>query len=482
MPVAKDLRAEARESLLAFTKATKPDTATRAGYRASWHHEALCEHLDALARGQIKRLMIFMPPRHGKSELVSRRFPAYLLGRNPHEQVIACSYADSLAAAMNRDVQRIIDSPEYQAIFPQTRLSGKNTRTASKQAWLRNSSEFEIVGHGGYYKSAGVGGGITGRGFSTGLIDDPYKDEKEASSPTVRAGVWEWYTSTFLSREEKDAKIAVTLTRWHMHDLAAQILEADGKDNWVILNFPAIAEGKLHPVDPRKDGMALWPEKFDEATLAKKRKTMPASQWEALYQQRPVPKGGSTFKLEWIKPEHIVDAVPAGMRTLWYWDNAGTKDGGAHTAGALMGVKDGIYYVLQVVKGQWSAAERESVKRAKAEWARSKYKTTTIWNEQEPGSGGKEQFETTARNLVGFTVKADKVTGDKATRAEPLAAQMEVGNIRFFRDPDHDYLGDLFNEMESFPRGRFKDQCDATSGAFAKLCEQPQEVGFEKWR
>lgn len=419
--------------------------------------------------------MVFMPPRHGKSELVSRRFPAYLFGRNPHEQVIACSYADSLAASMNRDVQRIIDSAEYQAIFPKTRLSGKNTRTASQQAWLRNSSEFEIVGEGGYYKSAGVGGGITGRGFHTGIIDDPYKDEKEASSPTVRAGVWEWYTSTFLSREEADANIVLTLTRWHMHDLASQILEADGADAWEVLNLPALAEGKLHPVDPRKDGEALWPEKYSEVTLKKKKKTMPASQWEALYQQRPIPKGGSTFKLEWIKPEHYVTALPAGLRTVWYWDNAGTAGGGAHTAGALLGEKDGLFYVLRIVKGQWSAAERESVKRACAEWAKSKYRTLTIWNEQEPGSGGKEQFEATVRTLAGFTVKADKVTGDKATRAEPFAAQMEVGNVRFFQDPDHNYLGEFLDELESFPRGRFKDQCDAASGAFAKLCDTKQK-------
>lgn len=451
-------------------------------FRVSWHHRVLCEALERVARGETQFLIVEAPPRHTKSELVSRRFPAWLLGRNPDEHIIACSYSHTLASAMNRDVQRIMSTDEYKLIFPQTQLFGKNVRTMADGSWLRNNEIFEVVDRRGYYRSAGVGGGITGLGFSVGIIDDPIKDEKEASSPTIQESVWEWYTSTFLTRAEKDARQIITMTRWNLNDLVGRILsEGDMPDGLEIVRLPAIAEGDLHADDPRSEGDALWPSEFPVEKLEERRKRMPASQWAAMYQQNPVPKGGSTFKIEWIKPDHYVDAVPAGMRTLWYWDNAGTAGGGAHTAGALMGVHGGLFYVLRVVRGQWSAAERESVKRACAEWAKGRYGTTTVWNEIEPGSGGKEQFEATVRNLAGFAVKGDKVTGDKESRAEPFAAQMEVGNVRFFRDPDHGYLTDVLNELSTFPKGRYKDQVDALAGAFAKLTERKEEARFERW-
>jgi predicted phage terminase large subunit-like protein len=150
----------ARKSLLEFTKYTMPN------YKPNWHHEVMCEYLDRFIAGEIKRLMIFAPPRHGKSEIVSRRLPAYILGLNPNTPIIAASYGADLARRMNRDVQRIIDSPEYRRVFPDTRLYGKNIRTVGGGSWLRNSDEFEVVEYGGYYRGAGVGGAITGMGMT----------------------------------------------------------------------------------------------------------------------------------------------------------------------------------------------------------------------------------------------------------------------------------------------------------------------------
>ena len=148
----------ARKNILPFVTYTMPE------YRVNWHHRIICEYLDRLVRGEIRRLMIFSPPRSGKSELVSRRLPAYALGVDPDEQVIACSYADAFAARMNRDVQRIIDLPLYAEVFPGTKLFGQNIRTVSQNTWLRSSDFFEVVDHRGSYRSAGVGGGITGIG------------------------------------------------------------------------------------------------------------------------------------------------------------------------------------------------------------------------------------------------------------------------------------------------------------------------------
>jgi predicted phage terminase large subunit-like protein len=374
-------------------------------------------------------------------------------------------------------VQRIIDSDIYRLIFPKVNLSGKRTVTATDSNWLRNGDEFEIVDRRGYYKCAGVGGGITGSGFHTGIVDDPYKDQKEADSATVSNATWEWYTSTFLTREEKDGRIILTLTRWNLHDLAARLLDQEAEE-WEVLSLPAIAEGDLHPEDPRKPGEALWPEKMSIDALMKRKKTMPQSQWEALYQQRPVPKGGSMFKpREWIKPENWVKALPVGIKTAWYWDNAGTQDGGANSAGFLGGFHEGRFYMIKSVAGQWSSANREARKRAEAEWARDKFRTTTIFNEQEPGSAGKEQFENTSRNLAGFAAKADKVTGSKESRADTLAAQMEVGNVYVYapEGEDNSWINDLFDELESFPKGKRKDRVDSATGCYNMLANEKRK-------
>lgn len=225
--------------MLAFTTYTMPT------YEVGWHHRAVCEALDDLYAGIITRLMISMPPRHGKSELVSRRFPSYILGRDPDAQVIATSYSADLASMMNRDVQRIMDSEEYARIFPETRLGASNIRSLAGGT-LRNSDIFEVVGHRGRYRSAGVGGGITGMGMQFGIIDDPFKNREEADSPTIREKVWDWYTSTFYTRLEKNARVLVTCTRWHEDDLSGRLLrlqeEDPEADQWVEIRLPAIAE------------------------------------------------------------------------------------------------------------------------------------------------------------------------------------------------------------------------------------------------
>lgn len=459
----------ARTNLNVFTQATKPD------YQSKWFHDIICDHLERVRTREIKKLMIFMPPRHGKSELVSRRFPAYLLGRNPDTQIITCSHSHGLASRLNRDVQRIITDEGYSLVFPDTKLSAKNTRTlATEGSWLRNNEIFEVVGCRGFYKCAGVGGGITGFGFTDGIIDDPFKNEAEASSVTVRDSVWEWYTSTFLTRAEKDAAIVLCQTRWHVDDLAGRLLEKEPGE-WTVISFPAIANEIKYVYDIRNTGEALWPEKYPVEKLAKTKAVLPISQWNALYQQSPTVKGGDTFKpREWVKSDNYVRAIPAGSKTAWYWDNAGTQGGGANTAGTLGAFHEGKFYIIYSVARQLSAANREALKRERAEWAKARYGTVTIYNEQEPGSGGKEQFENTTRTLAGFAVKADKVTGSKESRAFVLASQMEVGNI-FIVVPDgadNGWVSELFDELEQFPKGKRKDRVDSLSGCYNCLALQ----------
>lgn len=287
----------ARNSLLEFTKLTYTD------YRPNWHHELVCDYLDKFARLEIKRLMVLMPPRHGKSELVSRRLPAYILGKNPDAPIITASYGADLARRMNRDVQRIIDSPEYQYIFPKTKLWGKNIKTLGYGSWLRNSDEFEIVEYNGYYRGAGVGGAITGMGMRYGIIDDPVKNRQDANSPTIRQGLWDWYVSTFRTRLAPGGGILITVTTWHEDGLEAKLLKlakSDPKaDQWTVLRLPAIAEAPIADYDIRNEGEALWPSQYSLEELEATKVGLGSYEWSSLYQQRPQPDGGAIFKKDW---------------------------------------------------------------------------------------------------------------------------------------------------------------------------------------
>lgn len=228
-----------------------------------------------------------MPPQHGKSELTSRRMPAYLLGLNPKLKIIGCSYSADLSKAFNRDVQRIIDDPKYIDIFPETRLNSSNVKMSAKGSYLRNADLFEIVGHRGFYKSVGVGGSLTGTPADIGVIDDPVKDKVEAESPTFRARVWDWYTNVFLTRMHNDSQQLITLTRWHKDDLAGRILKKmNAKKDWVVLSLPAIKEKPTIPEDQRNIGEALWPSRHSLERILEIKDSAPMT-FSSLYQQDP---------------------------------------------------------------------------------------------------------------------------------------------------------------------------------------------------
>jgi len=269
----------------------------------NWHHKTLCDYLDRFAAKDIKRLMVFMPPRHGKSELVSRKLPAFILGRDPDTSIIAVSYSDDLASRMNRDTQRIITSPAYAELFPATTLSGQSNQIIGSGSFIRNSGLFEIVGRRGVYRSAGVGGSITGMGGDYVVIDDFVKGREDTSSSAMRDKVWEWYTAVLYTRLEKDGSILITATRWHQDDLTGRLLrlaESDpAADQWTVISFPAIAESIRHPDDPREEGQALWPEKFSIEQLETAKASIGSYDWAALYQQRPAPMEGGMFERSW---------------------------------------------------------------------------------------------------------------------------------------------------------------------------------------
>ncbi len=248
-----------------------------------------------------------MPPQHGKSELTSRRLPAYLFGKEPDLRIIGCSYGSDLAVKFCRDVQRIIDSDEYRAIFPDVCLSGKNIKTSSLGNYKRTSDEFEIVNHKGSYLAAGVGNGITGNPCDVGLIDDPIKGYVEANSPTVRKNVWGWYSTDFDSRKHNDSRELITQTRWHPEDLSGKVIELlnDNKD-WEIVKLEAIKTQHFFDADKRAIGGALWPERHGLAKILNAKKADPIM-FDALYQQDPSPAKGSLYCHTFDRVVNIAD-------------------------------------------------------------------------------------------------------------------------------------------------------------------------------
>lgn len=405
------------------------------------HLSHLRGYLEAIERGEINKLMIFEPPRHGKSSLATIRYPVWRMQRDPELTVIVGAYNQDLATMFSRQARRIAE--RFLDVADSERKA---------------ANEWEITG-GGSFRAVGVGTGVTGRGAKLICIDDPVRSREDANSHAYRDRVWNWYRDDLYTRLEPGGAIILTMTRWHEDDLAGRILAGEDAANWIVVTLPALAEDN----DPlgRAPGAALWPARFDETDLERIRTVLGAASFTALYQQRPTALEGGLFKRAWFD---IVGAVPAQARRVRYWDKAGTQDAGDWSCGALLARdSDGVFYIESVIRGQWSALERERVIRQTAELDG---RDVAVWIEQEPGSGGKESAEATVRALAGWSVYAERVTGDKLTRAQPLAAQCEARNVKLVRG---DWNAAYLDELTMFPNGRHDDQVDATSGAFAKL-------------
>lgn len=275
-------------------------------YQLMWFHRVIAEHCQMLYEGKIKNLMVFLPPQHGKSTIISEAFQAWALGRNPRLKIVGSSYASSLAEKASRNIQRLIDDPKYQTIFPETYLNGSNIRTNTR-GYLRNIDIFETVGYGGFYKAVGVGGGLTGTPVDISTIDDPVKDAMEAYSPTYRERTWDWYSSVLMTRLHNDSKQLFIMTRWHEDDLAGRILKYE-PERWTVLKIPAIRESldDGNDFDPRQVGEALWPQKHSlERLLAAKSRS--ARFFSALYQQSPTIEGGNIIRESWFRYISAVD-------------------------------------------------------------------------------------------------------------------------------------------------------------------------------
>lgn len=429
----------------------------------NWHHRLICEYLDKWVKKEIRRLMIFTAPRHGKSELVSRKLPAFLFGKNPDTSVISASYSADLASRMNRDVQRIMDSEEYKEVFAESSLFGKNIRSVANGSFLRNSDIFEIVGHKGVYRSAGVGGGITGMGGEYIIIDDPVKNREEANSVTYREKLWDWYTSTLYTRLEKDGCILVTLTRWHEDDLAGRLLERmkqpDG-EQWTVIALPAICEDPPGPYDIRKPGEALWPGKYNEKTLAAIKSTVGGYDWSSLYQQRPSPGEGSVFQRSWWR---YWKALPGDLFDyLQSWDctfkNTGSSDYVVGQVWARSKSNPAYRYLLDQVRGRMSFTETVgAVRQLSAKWPQAVRKLV------EDKANGTAVMDVLRKELPGLVPVNPE--GGKSVRANAATAVAEAGNVWIPDASAAPWIHDFVEECAAFPGGAHDDQVDAMTQA-----------------
>ncbi len=446
-------------SLPEFVRAAWPVLEPGTPYLSNWHIDAVSEYLEAVTAGQITRLLVNMPPRYGKSILISVMWPVWEWIRRPETRWLFASYSGSLSVKHSVDRRTVIRSDWYQERW------GDRYRLAGDQ----NAKAEFLNDRRGVMVATSIGGTATGKGGDRLVVDDPHSPI-QAESEVKRAAAINFFDRTLCNRldDKRRGAVVVVMQRLHQEDLSARCIDL----GYTHLKLPAVANERTVVRFPsgrevvREAGSVLWPGREGPAEIADARKTLGSYGFSGQYEQEPSPIGGGLFQPGWFGS--TVDAVPVHSAYIRYWDKAGTQGAGAYTAGVLMARSpEGMYYVVDVVRGQWSAGERERRIRQTAEQDGFH---VAIWIEQEPGSGGKESAQNTVLNLAGWNARAEPVTGDKVARARPFAAQAEAMNVRLVRDaPSRRWNAAFLDELGVFPTGTFKDQVDAASGAFNKL-------------
>lgn len=445
-------RENARNHLIDFTTYTMPT------YKVGPHHRLICEKLEAVERGEIDRLVIDTPPRHGKSELTTKRFPAWFMGRNPTKQIITTSYSADLANEFGRSVRNIIKDRSFQNIFPNVELAPDSQ---AKDNWHTTK--------GGVYVGSGLtSGGITGKGAHLAIIDDPIKNREEANSSVIREKIWNSYTNDLYTRlmPGKSAIILIQ-TRWHVDDLMGRLLEQmenETGDHWERVHLPAIALDD--DILGRSPGEALWPVAFDVTALKRIESTMGEMDFQSLYQGSPIIATGSFFKPSMI---NVVEAPVKGVQFIRRWDLAATekksnKSDPDWTTGLKMQRNDdGGYTILDIVRFR---ANPDEVNRTIVATASQDGRGIPITGPLDPGSAGVAQSMYFIKILAGYKVDTVRESGDKVTRANPVASQVNAGNVSMVRAP---WNKAFLEELTTFPNGKHDDQVDALSGAFEKI-------------
>lgn len=436
-------------------------------YDMGWFHKEICSELQAFYQAvrekKSPRLIICTHPRSGKSELVSRRFPAWVMGQNPDTEIIACSYSATLAEALCGNVQGVIDNESYHELFPDTTLS-KSAYTPAGARATRTAGKFTVVNRRGAYLAAGVGGSITGMGADILIIDDPVKGREAANSPTIRDKAWDWFTADAYTRLSPGAGVIIMCTRWHCDDLVGRVLsnyESGAGEYYKVINYPAIAE---EDEPHRKRGEPLHPSRFSLKLLDSIRTVIGGRDWASLYQQRPVPEGGGLFKESWIRYYRPADKPVRFDTMAMSWDM--TFNGNVNSdyvVGQVWGRKGADYYLLDQVRGQWDFVQTVQIfVQFVKKWPDVTRKLV------EDKANGAAVISTLSKSVSGITKVTP--TESKTSRAYAASVYWEAGNVHLPHPLDAPWMErDFIPELLSFPAGKHDDQVDAMTQALNNM-------------
>lgn len=459
---------KARKDLIEFTRLTMPDPANPndidcSKYEAAKHHEVIAAALEEVEAGRMLRLIITMPPRHGKSELASKRFPAWFIGNDPSREVILATYNAKFAQDFGRKVRDIIEMPVFGQIFP-----GSSLKDKAKSADRLETEE------GGLAHFVGTGGSLTGRGADALIIDDAIKSREDADSKSFRDKQWEWFTQVAMTRLLPMGRVVIIMTRWHEDDLVGRLTDpsnpcynAEEAENWKLLSLPAIA-GEDDPMK-RKPGEALWPKRYPIPALESQRRLDPRG-FSALYQGQPTPEDGDFIKREWIKT-YGPGELPANLRIYAGSDHAvSTAQDADKTCLMVVGVDeeeniwvfpdvfwrkartdhvcDGMLDLMKKHKPLWWKAERGHISKAIGPFLRKRMQERNIY------------------------CAIDEVVPvkDKQSRAQAIRGRMAQGKVYFPRFTS--WWPDALTELLKFPAARHDDFVDTLAHIGMGLAQQ----------
>lgn len=457
--IARDVKvAESRDRLLTFVKFTSPDPEApsdveRSRYIDARFHRIVARHLEEVERGDMRQLIFCMPPRHGKTELATKRFAAWYSGRHPDQNVAVASYSDTVAEDFGADTRAIMATKQFRQVFPRHALRRGGTSKTNIQTT-----------EGGRLVFVGRGGALTGRGAHLLLIDDLYKDHEDARSKAIRDQAWNWFTKVAMTRRMGKKLVVITMTRWHSDDIIGRITDPDNEcynaieaANWKVIRLPAIAE-EDDPLN-RAEGAPLWPDgpdRFDLDFLQSQQRLDPLG-FASLYQQRPTVADGIMFKRENIR-RYRPDQLPTELRYYAASDHAvGTTQRNDPSCFGKAGIdkNDDLYFTDLY----WNRAPSDAAVEAMLTMGGGKNPPIQWWAERGHISKSigpflrKRMLETgTYINLIEVTPVTDKVT-----RAQSIAARVAMGKVFF---PEGAVWDKAIDEMLAFPNGLHDDFVD----------------------
>jgi len=456
---------EARGRFMPFVKFTSPDPedpndVEKSKYENAKHHDAIARVVEEVVTGGIRFLILTMPPRHGKSELVSRRLPAWFIGKFPHQNGVVATYNDDFAMDFGKDVRTIVQSPQFKQVFPSVKLQRGGA-----------ASDFLKTTEGGQWAFVGRGGSLTGRGAHLLIIDDLIKDDKEAQSQAIRDQAWSWFTKVAMSRRMGLKLVIMTFTRWHADDPIGRLTDPENPyfnaklaEKIKIINLPAIAEED----DPlgREIGEPLWadgPDKFDLDFLEEQRALDPLG-FEALYQQRPSLLDGDLFKREDIQfygPGTPV-RLPDDLRIYGASDHAvATGQRNDFTVLLKVGIdSDSNIYLLECF---WRKAKSDAVVEAMLNMGRGNMRPLLWGAEKGHISKSIGPFLKTRMRETNTYMNIREITpiGDKAQRAQSIVGRVAMGKVFFPRAAS--WTEKAINQMMAFPNAPHDDFVDTLS-------------------